>query len=78
MKCEAPQGCENEATSWDHHTPICIAKVLGWDRSQYGAKENLQPLCQPCHTEKDRSTTAKLQQVKFQLRGGSIEFGNHK
>lgn len=78
--CEAPvhtPSCNGIATSIDHFTPRCIGKLLGWSKKQIDSDENKQWLSQPCHASKDRTTPAKLQQVKFQLRGGSINFGQH-
>lgn len=80
-QCEAPEhveGCNGRGSTRDHFTPRCIAKLLRWRDSQTNAPENIQYLSEACHTEKDRSTPRRLQQVRAQLSGRRIELGEHE
>lgn len=79
--CEAPthqEDCYGVGDTRDHFTSKAIGKVLGWKPRQIGAPENIQYLSWPCHNEKDSTNMAKVNQLKQQLAGGTIRFGQHK
>lgn len=77
-RCEAPQGCNvTDGLTVDHFTPKCIAKLLGWSRKQIDQPANRQLLCWDHHKQKDSVTPQVKEQVRFQLKGGFIPFGQH-
>jgi hypothetical protein len=79
--CEAPEhvdGCDGRGTTRDHFTPRSIARLLRWPNKRVNSTENIQWLSEACHTEKDRSTPRRLKQVRQQLGGRRIEFGEHE
>lgn len=59
-------------TTLDHFTPVCIAKLWGWNTEQIIAPENIQYLSKPCHLDKDRTTEARLTLARKQLQGAYI------
>jgi hypothetical protein len=79
--CEAPthaEGCDGVGSTRDHFTPKGIAKLLRWGNKRVNAPENIQYLSEACHTEKDRSTPRRIEQVKQQLNGRRINLGEHE
>lgn len=79
--CEHPGGCfirYREFLTIDHFTPKSIAVLLGWPRKMIDHPSNLQLLCKLHHQEKDKTTRDKIGQLKTQLKGGVIYFGEHK
>lgn len=80
-KCEAPihsEDCSGYGTEKDHFTPQQIAKLLNWTKEQANSEENIQYLSPACHDEKDRSTPARLELARRQLRGEYIKLGDHQ
>jgi hypothetical protein len=78
--CEAPfhvEGCDGRGSTRDHFTPRSIAKLLRWGTKRVNSPENIQWLSEACHAEKDRSTPRRLQQVRQQLNGRRLDFGDH-
>lgn len=78
--CESPnhvEDCSGVGDTRDHFTSRAIGKVLGWSHKQIGAPENIQYLSWPCHSEKDSTNMRKVNQLKYQLAGGTIKFGGH-
>lgn len=77
-RCEAPEGCNvKKGLTIDHFTPKCVAKMLGWSRKQLNDPMNRQKLCWDHHLMKDSVTPQVKEQVRFQLQGGFIDFGQH-
>jgi hypothetical protein len=79
--CEAPshsEGCNGIATTIDHFTPECIAKLWGWSRDEIDSDENLQYLSKQCHKAKDFTTQARLALAVLQQGGESIGVGDHQ
>ena len=79
-ECEAPnhtRGCNGLGETKDHFTPKCIAKMWKWSRKQINAPENIQYLSKSCHKKKDRPTAHMKYQLKEQIKGKIINFGDH-
>jgi hypothetical protein len=79
--CEAPEhveGCDGVGSTRDHFTPKSIGKALRWGSRLINDPDNIQYLSEACHTEKDRSTRRRLEQVRRQIHGEDIDFGEHE
>ncbi len=78
--CEAPfhaASCNRIGSTKDHFTPKSILKEL---KKKYPDKKfstSIQRLSPACHHMKDESTEHRLWQVRTQLLGASIQFGEH-
>lgn len=80
FRCEAPfhtPDCSGWGTTRDHFTPRSVAKLLRWKKKQIDSPENIQYLSSECHREKDKNTRDIKIQVKQQLKGRFIGFGEH-
>jgi len=76
--CEAPThhpDCNGVGSTKDHFTSKAIARARKWSHKKLNDPENIQYLSPSCHQEKDKNNAQIAQQVRFQVNGGTIRFG---